>query len=717
MANLRTNNLCGEGGRNAYNGSVYFGSRYTFLQLDGSSDFAFGTGDFTIEAWIKIDNETNTNAIYDSRPSGSNGAQVALFYSASSNAILFAHGGTVRITGTTDVGADHAWHHVALTRASGSTKLFVNGIQEGSTYSDSTSYENPADRPLIGQSGGSTNLAADTFFKGYISNLRVCAGHAVYTANFTPPTSPLTVHYNSDGDETVLLCCQNSDDPTQEATGKTIVANGLTSLVNRTDNLIKNGRFTASATENWTLSGGTAVLGTGQSGTFNDGNHLVLTASSSYAYLKQSFTTVVGRTYRVNAQSNGGDQSYISTSTSESDAVITDIRSSTQTTDGRAAEKNFIATQTTYHVILRATTGGGNFDTVSVYEEENRVPPKVLPPFGTDAGNTFGGGISMNSLDYMYFPTGRTEERARGRAVIMGGTTHTPSPNSYMTRIDFITIPTMGNSQFFGDLSFGSRDAAGAVSSTIRAVYAGGMGPSSEVATNSMDFVTIATQGNGTDYGDLTAAKRQAEGCSNGIRGLFMGGENDSPSANTYNNVIDFCTIASLGDASDFGDLTAARDGGGVCSSPTRGVMGGGYDSGNSEVIDFVTIASTGDATDFGNLTAARTQATGCASATRGLFMGGRIAPNNKAEIDFITIASTGDASDFGDLSEGKNQASATASQTRGVHIGGNNGSSPYNLNTMEFVTIASTGNSTDFGDTNQSRTRATTSDCHGGLS
>ena len=205
MANLRTNNLCGEGGRNAYDGSVFFGSRYTFLQLDGSSDFAFGTGDFTIEMWIKINDDTNTNTIYDSRPSGSNGAQVALFYSGSGNALLFAHGGTVRITGTTDVGADHAWHHIALTRASGSTKLFVNGIQEGSTYSDSTSYENPANRPFIGQSGGSTNLAADTFFKGYISNLRVCAGHAVYTANFTPPTSPLSVSYTHLTLPTILL--------------------------------------------------------------------------------------------------------------------------------------------------------------------------------------------------------------------------------------------------------------------------------------------------------------------------------------------------------------------------------------------------------------------------------------------------------------------------------------------------------------------------------
>ena len=166
MANLRTNNLSGEQGQNAYRGSVFFGAQYTFLQLDGSSDLAFGTGDFTIEMWIKIDDDTNTNGIYDSRPSGSNGDQVALFYSGSSNAVLLANNGTVRITGTTDVGKDHAWHHIALTRASGSTKLFVNGVQEGSTYSDSTDYENPADRPFIGQSGGSTNLGSATFFRG-----------------------------------------------------------------------------------------------------------------------------------------------------------------------------------------------------------------------------------------------------------------------------------------------------------------------------------------------------------------------------------------------------------------------------------------------------------------------------------------------------------------------------------------------------------------------
>ena len=697
MANLRTNNLSGEQGQNAYRGSVFFSRGTASAQSDSLefSGIAIGTSDFTIEGWLYKTKTGNYPVIFDTRESGNADAGGFFFGTDSSDYLYFYTQSTNAIKQT--IISNFSWYHFALVKTGGTTTLYLNGQVSG-TYSDSNNYSN--DITKLGTSQQYTGGVQNNWnWGGYLSNIRIVVGSAVYTSAFTPPTSELKAISN-----TKLLCCQNSDDPTQEETGRSITANGMTSLVNRTDNLIKNGRFTASATENWTLSGGTAALGTGQSGTFGDGNHLVLTASSSYAYLKQSFTTVIGRTYRTDGQSNGGDQSFISTSTSDSDAVITDIRGG----------KSFIATQTTHHVILRGNTGGANFDTISVHENENTVQPKVIPPFGVDAGNTFGGPIQQSTEGYMYFPTGRTEERGRGRAVIMGGV---ESPNPYMTQIDFFTIPTMGNSLKFGDLSFGSRDGAGAVSSTNRAVYAGGMGPGSEVATNSMSFVTIATQGNGTDYGDLTAAKRQGEGCSNGVRGIFMGGENDSPSANTYNNVIDFCTIASIGNASDFGDLTAARDGGGVCSSPIRGVCGGGYDSGNSDVIDFVTIATTGNATDFGNLTAARTGATGCASATRGLFMGGRIAPNNKAEIDFITIASAGNASDFGDLQQERIQASATASQTRGVHIGGNPGSSPYNFTNMQFVTIASTGNASDFGETHASRSRRTASDCHGGLS
>ena len=90
-----------------------------------------------------------------------------------------------------------------------------------------------------------------------------------------------------------------------------------------------------------------------------------------------------------------------------------------------------------------------------------------------------------------------------------------------------------------------------------------------------------------------------------GGRGIF-GGWGDA-SANS--NVIDYITIASAGNATDFGDLSVARyDLAGLASS-TRGIFGGGYVSTYSNVMDYITIASTGNATDFGDLSVARSPA------------------------------------------------------------------------------------------------------------
>ena len=723
MANLRTNNLCGHGGRNAINGSVFFDGVRSYLQLDGSSEFAFGTTDFTIEMWIKIDDDTNTNTFYDSRPSGSNGAQIALFYSGSSNAVLFAQGGSVRITGTTDVGKDHAWHHIVLARQSGSTKLFVNGIQEGSTYSDSTSYENPANRPFIGGSSGSTHLAAGTYMKGYISNVRVCIGHAVYFSNFTPPSSPLKPHFTSVTDKSALLCCQNSDNPIQdnsvavpgESIPKTITAVGSPDFSHNPDNLIKNGRFTYSADAEWTLTGGTAALGTGQSGVFNDGNHLVLTASSSYAYLVQAFTTKIGRTYRVNCQSNGGDASFISTTSSESDAIITDIRSTVQTTDGRVAEKNFNAEQTTYYMILRASTGGGNFDTASAYEEENVFAnqPKVNPPFGTDDGVTFDGAVSMNSSGYMCFPTGRTEERGRGRMLIGGGGAY-PSENA---TIYSINIQSQGNTVVFGDLTQ-AREGTAAVSSVTRAVFGGG-GNFGAPDYNILDYVEFATTGNALDFGDLNYTARETQGTSNQTRGVIAGGY-FSPS-NTNSDTMDYITIASIGNATDFGNLTSTwREGHrGIISNGSRGIFGSGVTPSFINDINYITIATTGNAQDFGDLLNAGRQHGGACSTTRGVFAGEDLSPSGGTNtIQYITIASTGNAIDFGDMSVTGGQHAGGSNKIRGVFAGGTQASSPYAINIISYVTIATTGNAADFGDISEQLSYAgAASDCHGGLS
>ena len=121
---------------------------------------------------------------------------------------------------------------------------------------------------------------------------------------------------------------------------------------------------------------------------------------------------------------------------------------------------------------------------------------------------------------------------------------------------------------------------------------------------------------------------------------------------------------ATLGDDSvEFdsrliGDLTSATAnmGGGVDNS-VRGVVHYGSGAG-VPTIEYITIATTGDATNFGNLTQKRKESGGCNNQTRGIWGGGK---DNSAEdiIDYITIDTTGDATDFGDLTQSKQSMSA----------------------------------------------------------
>ena len=163
-----------------------------------------------------------------------------------------------------------------------------------------------------------------------------------------------------------------------------------------------------------------------------------------------------------------------------------------------------------------ASSGSFKYDNVSVTLVEgsgkSSGSTKVIPPVGVDAGNIFGGAISMNSQDYMYFPTGRTEERGRGRGVLSGGR------NNHA--MQFVNIQSQGNSQTFGDSITGDGIEGFAVGSSTRGLFAGGY-PS---VGNVIEFITFATTSNGTDFGDMTTARRSGAGAGNQTRGLFAGG-------------------------------------------------------------------------------------------------------------------------------------------------------------------------------------------------
>jgi len=159
-----------------------------------------------------------------------------------------------------------------------------------------------------------------------------------------------------------------------------------------------------------------------------------------------------------------------------------------------------------------------------------------------------------------------------------------------------------------------------------------------------------------------------------GARGVFGGGK--AIVGGSQYNIIDFITIASTGNATDFGDLTSTREVNSGVNSLTRGVFGFGNTGGaSSNVMDYITIASTGNAIDFGDstITSRGLQGSAC-DKTRGIFAGGYVVGSRGVNvIQYITTASTGNATDFGDLTVGRYQVQTQiSSPTRGIFAGGN---------------------------------------------
>ena len=132
-----------------------------------------------------------------------------------------------------------------------------------------------------------------------------------------------------------------------------------------------------------------------------------------------------------------------------------------------------------------------------------------------------------------------------------------PTANYYS--IVSYEFATTGSGTKFGEL-LNNPSNMGSVSSGIRGVFAGGSTPdSAPLAINTIQYITISTEGNATDFGDLTEIRRNIAGNTNRIRGTFSGGHVQSSGSGNNRNIIDFITIASTGNAQDFGDLTVVR--------------------------------------------------------------------------------------------------------------------------------------------------------------
>jgi len=163
--------------------SLYLdGTSNTYIQSASNADYVLGTGDFTIETWVYRTGNAGVNqVIIDFRSSGSSAVVPTVYLNTSYVPILLVNG-TAVITGSAAV-ALNTWTHIAISRVSGSTYMFVNGTQSGSTYSDTNNY-------IQGPITIGANPAGASYFSGYLDELRIQKGIGKYTTSFTPSTTP-----------------------------------------------------------------------------------------------------------------------------------------------------------------------------------------------------------------------------------------------------------------------------------------------------------------------------------------------------------------------------------------------------------------------------------------------------------------------------------------------------------------------------------------------
>ena len=302
---------------------------------------------------------------------------------------------------------------------------------------------------------------------------------------------------------------------------------------------------------------------------------------------------------------------------------------------------------------------------------------------------------------------------AAGRAVFAGGYTPTSgAAGSYASVMDYVNISTKGNAVNFGEMHAGTYAAPFGFSSSTRGLFGGGYKNSTGTASNNdTAYITIASEGNTIDFGDLNSADNWGKSAhASSTRGLAMGGYDTT-------NDIDYVEIATLGNFLDFGDLFAAEFGGAGMGSPTIALSVG---SGPNGYINQVTIASKGNAILWGETDLHPVQqyySEGGSNSVRGLFNKTR---EITTQVQSLIIASSGTVEDFGNLTSTIAQDypggnGNCASQTTLLFAGGGDTSNA--VNTIETISITTAGNATDFGDLTTKRGyMGACSDSHGGL-
>ncbi len=191
--------------------SNYFNSSSDYLSIASNAALGFGTGDFTIECWFYPLTNTAVNTIFTNGPAA--GGSIGL-YILSTGVIELACYNGANLDGVTKVPANQ-WSHIAATRSGTTMRVFLNGNLDASS---TNAFNNTSTIGTIGALWGASS-------NGYISNLRVVKGTALYTASFSVPTSPLTAISG-----TSLLACQSNRFQDNSSNAFTLTSSGSPSV-------------------------------------------------------------------------------------------------------------------------------------------------------------------------------------------------------------------------------------------------------------------------------------------------------------------------------------------------------------------------------------------------------------------------------------------------------------------------------------------------------
>jgi hypothetical protein len=288
------------------------------LTIPDNSVLRMETENFTIEAWVYLSSTTRDQYIISKGTSGSNGY---VLWSPSGGTLRFTYGASTNITTTTTI-SSNVWTHVAIVREGTGTdqfKLYINGVE--SATSTVTYNFNDTNIQRIGD--GRTGSGVSPFL-GFISNLRIVKGTAVYTANFTPPTSPLTAIAN-----TSLLTCQSSSFIDNSVNNFTITPVGDVSIqtfspfgVSVFGTLVLNDALTMGSSRlftlgngtinlnNLTLSTGTFATAAGNKSILFDGGTLLILGTSFNNSNPTDFTTQQGNNVGTISMTSGSAKTF-----------------------------------------------------------------------------------------------------------------------------------------------------------------------------------------------------------------------------------------------------------------------------------------------------------------------------------------------------------------------------------------------------------------------